>query len=254
MKHKRWLLLCLAWVLCVGALCSCAGTRAINELRLKAMFTHNQLVLPISSPEANPGGWGLESTCGFTNFRTNLTLEEIERIALETDGSLTTRIIGNSLFLSKNNELGTKDYYYIHHAERERKWYEKKWYGAVFHGMLCSVFQSETERIGMRLLFPYHFMAEEALTYVPHMDFVGDTPYEIVGTPEEFYNFYKDSGWYDVTREENGFVLNGYRVDIPEEEKAESDAPYESIYFDNKLRFEFFNQDGKEYLSMSFLF
>ncbi len=58
-----------------------------------------------------------------------------------------------------------------------------------------------------RILIPYHLICEEKNTME---DFDLGAEYKTKFSVENFFDYYRDSGWYDVERGTDYLIINGY--------------------------------------------
>ena len=100
------------------------------------------------------------------------------------------------------------------------------------------------------VLLPYHLVSDDRVG-AGFTDLYLNAEYETTAGAEEFYQFYADSGWYDVELKDGCVLLNGYKhpdavVDNPDDADF-----YGTLKFDKKLKIQFREFEDMRYFSFT---
>lgn len=187
--------------------CGCTGTRKIVSLQSKGLYSGNEISFPIKSSSAHLG----YSFYGMTTFYSKQNPDKLCELIEESNSDLILRKYhdmgwgkGDTIFIERDNGNGTKDYFSIILLTRNAKGY---WYE-------CNPLRAEIAYaivdggvITFDLLLPVHLIPQYDYTKAFYLD----VEYEIKGSPDEFYDFYEQSGWFDLEKDETGFTIKGFR-------------------------------------------
>ena len=152
-----------------------------------AMFSKNILELPVKGTLPNAPG----------QYYIDMDMVEIFS-TISLDNSLSTEFVDGKIFVSKDNDDGTKDYYLIRQiaAANGNKMYE-------FFDMGGLIKLDATYK---RILIPYHLIDID--WEIAHFDIA--TEYETKFRIDNFFEYYSSSGWYDIEKGTDYIVINGY--------------------------------------------
>ena len=227
-------------MVCLLFLCSCGGHRQVEFIEAKAMFNDRKLSLPIPSDNADIGSTGY----GFMGFASDKTGEELYHTIQQLDPSLTCTLGDHYILISRENDVQANDYYLIY-------WYKEYWY--EFNGMragLITGIDSKGEQESRAVLLPYHLVSDDRVG-VNFSDLYLNAEYETTGGAEEFYQFYADSGWYDVELKDGCVLLNGYKHPDAVVLEPEDFDRYGTLKFDKKLKIQFREFEDMRYFSFT---
>ena len=244
MKNFRMLSL-IVLAVCLLFLCSCDGSFKVEYIEAKAMFTNQELRLPISSNHAILGLLAPSGMYGYMTFSSKQSIEELYEIAKDADSTLTCTLGADYVLIFRNNADKTKDYFWIRESEKM---------GYSFSGMragLITGINSKGRQESRAVLLPYHLVSDDRVG-VNFSDLYLNAEYETTAGAEEFYQFYADSGWYDVELKDGCVLLNGYKhPDAVMENPADAER-YGTLKFDRKLKIQFREFADQRYFQFVF--
>lgn len=216
---KKIILIGLALMMGLGSFSGC--TPKPRNIYASSLFSKNILELPIKGILPNAPGY----------YYIDKTAEEMFSI-ISLDKSLSTKFIEGKIFISKDNGDDTKDFFIIRElvdADGNRMYLFFDMGGHVRSGKF---YQS--------ILMPYHFVSrqEDERTF-----YIG-REYNTKFSVEDFFDYYNDSGWYDVEQEADCIIINGYKD--KERVLALNNSlkyPLRNIEFTNPLKIQFENSN-----------
>ena len=229
---------------CLLFLCSCGGYASVESVEAKAMFNNRKLSLPIPSDRADISSIGSDGNYGFMGFASDQTGEELYHTIQQLAPSLTCTLGDHYILISRENDVQANDYYLIY-------WYKEHWY--EFNGMragLITGIDSKGEQESRAVLLPYHLVSDDRVG-VNFSDLYLNAEYETTAGAEEFYQFYADSGWYDVELKDGCVLLNGYKHPDAVVLEPEDFDRYGTLKFDKKLKIQFREFEDMRYFSFT---
>ena len=227
---------------CLLFLCSCGGYASVESVEAKAMFNNRKLSLPLPSDRADISSIGSDGNYGFMGFASDQTGEELYHTIQQLDPSLTCTLGDHYILISRENDVQANDYYLIY-------WYKEHWYS--FTGMRAGIITgvaSNKEKQRRAVLLPYHLVSDDRVG-VNFSDLYLNAEYETTAGAEEFYQFYADSGWYDVELKDGCVLLNGYKHPDAVIVEPEDFDRYGTLKFDKKLKIQFREFEDMRYFS-----
>ena len=227
---------------CLLFLCSCGGYASVESVEAKAMFNNRKLSLPIPSDRADISSIGSDGNYGFMGFASDQTGEELYHTIQQLAPSLTCTLGDHYILISRKNGVQVNDYYLIY-------WYKEHWY--EFNGMRAGIITgvaSNKEKQRRAVLLPYHLVSDDRVG-VNFSDLYLNAEYETTAGAEEFYQFYADSGWYDVELKDGCVLLNGYKHPDAVIVEPEDFDRYGTLKFDKKLKIQFREFEDMRYFS-----
>ena len=227
---------------CLLFLCSCGGYASVESVEAKAMFNNRKLSLPIPSDRADISSIGSDGNYGFMGFASDQTGEELYHTIQQLAPSLTCTLGDHYILISWKNGVQVNDYYLIY-------WYKEHWY--EFNGMRAGIITgvaSNKEKQRRAVLLPYHLVSDDRVG-VNFSDLYLNAEYETTAGAEEFYQFYADSGWYDVELKDGCVLLNGYKHPDAVIVEPEDFDRYGTLKFDKKLKIQFREFEDMRYFS-----
>ena len=236
--------LLLAAALCLLMLSSCSGSVKAKTVQAKAMFTNEPLTLTLTAKDADLQNIGEPGNYGYMWFSTCFWEREIvEKIRL-ADPTLTCVLDGGCILISRDNAQGAKDYFWMTGIVGQ-----SYYFGGMRAGLITDV--AETGDQVQAVLFPYHLESDSRLKN-GFTSFYINAEYETTAGAEEFYQFYADSGWYDVELKDGCVLLNGYKhPDAVMENPADAER-YGTLKFDRKLKIQFREFADQRYFQFVF--
>lgn len=199
MKHRsRWLFVLLGVAL---MLAGCSGSRTVPSITAYSLFSHTSFSLPIKGYNAEVG---VLTTQGYITFTSKKSLSEMyEMIADQTE--LTLEQTEQAILIKQK-----QDSYINHYCLRKGS--EGRYVFSGMRGKLITDIDSNGNKVRMVLLLPVHLITDSLIieSSDPY-SLYPDIEYEMRGSMDDLEQFYKESGWYDVTREGDTLVLSGYR-------------------------------------------
>lgn len=159
------------------------------------MFSKNKLTLPIPCKYTGAGPY---------LYQIDLSIEEIYN-KIKNDESLSLKIVNNNIFIMKDYDNKAKDYYCIYYVGGN------KYYLSDMCGTLTLDFpEIELKNRRQSILLPIHLIDDKRIE--PHgLHFDVNVEYETSHDMDEYYEFYNDSGWYDLEKGEDYIIINGYK-------------------------------------------
>ena len=219
MRRKMVSLLLAAGLLSLTA--GCSGTRSVDSIAARALFTGDllQLDIPVTRAETQ----ALDSS-GFMTFRYAGSyvelFDEVERVKAEETELFSDQ--DAALFLAQEpaGRQGQKDYYCLRYTGGEGGLY-------YFSGMYGELFyDEEAPASSFRLLFPQHLLDDARVTGLPVPELYAGGEYEVSGAPDEWFDFYAQSGWYQTERQGDAtIVLKGYAASDEALDREELQMP-----------------------------
>jgi len=139
-------------------------------------------------------------------FKSGKSLEQIKKAILKWDPEARIEIQENNMFISSYNpETDKRDYYYIYKSDP----LNEKYYRILDLGTRYSEDENKSDSYQLNFIVPYYLFCE-VNGINPHSYDHGDgQKYEMIAgsTIEDVYGFYKESGYYEVMREDNKVIL-----------------------------------------------
>lgn len=247
MRH-RWSISLLVSFLAVviGAafvLSGCTGSRNLASVSAYSLFSHEALNLPIKGKKSEIANLKSE---GYTSFRSSKTLNELyETISDNTDLSIVQ--YDSSILIKK-----TGDHYTDHYCIRREK--NDRYVFSGMRGKLITAIDSNGNKIKFAILLPVHLITDSLIIestdqYALYID----VEYEIRGTMADIEHFYKESGWYEITCEEDELIISGYQnpQDVFIDSTTSSVIGSGSLEINQSYHIRVSNHDGKSFFSVS---
>ncbi len=227
----------------MATLTGCDGATSTKVVSAEACFSKRKIEIPLKTNQY----FGMQDA--FSNFASRKTLEQIQERVLEWDPKATVEIWGEqSLFISSDNpDTGKKDYYILYRVDGTTdKFSEKKYCLDCYSGK--NFFPLPDSDPYAVFIEPFHLMkyieSEPPHEYVNIYNF--DHELHPEATIDDVYNFYHDSGYYDVEKKDNNTVIvNDLLYEWSEEES-------EITYGDHfPIIIEVFDKDEKPYIRIN---
>lgn len=247
MRHRRDISLSalfLAAVICaVLILSGCSGTKNRDSVSAYSLFDHEMLTLPIKGKKSEIANLKSE---GYTSFQSSKTISKLyETLSADTDLDMEKY---DSAILIRRKRGRYTDHYCIRQAAGDRY---------IFSGMrgkLITDINSNGSKIKFAILLPVHLITdsliiESADQYALYID----VEYEICGTMADIEHFYTESGWYEMTCEEDELIISGYQnlQDVFIDSTTSSAIGWGSLEINQEYHIRVSNHDGKYFFSVS---
>ena len=139
-------------------------------------------------------------------FKTGKSLEQLKKAILKWDPEAKVEIQENSMFISSfNSDTGKRDYYYIY---RSNPLYNK-YFSILNLGKRYLEDKTKSDSYQLNFIVPYYLFCEVNGINPSNYDHGDGQKYEMIRgkTIEDVYDFYKESGYYEVVREDNKVIL-----------------------------------------------
>lgn len=183
-------------ILSIILLCSCNSDNC-KSIQKDALFSKNILSLPIPYKYAGAGPH---------LYQIDLSIEEMYN-KIEKDESLSLKAVNNNIFIMKDNDGKTKDYYCILYRGGNQYYFSDMCGTLTLYDDLPEV---EFKDRYQSILLPIHLIDDEKISK-DDLGFNVLVEYETKYNMDEYYDFYNDSGWYDVEKGEDYIIINGYK-------------------------------------------
>lgn len=214
---RSWFFLCSAII--ILSLTSCTGVSKLDKVYATSFFNEAVLELPVSG-NANLGAYSFNGGMFFLcrkNFSEILNsindLSERNNITVEKYSYLYPS--GEQVLIRIFNDNGTTDDYCIRYYPRLEEKNNRYWYH--YSGMKAYINYAGDEPV--TLLLPYHLITDARFYYDTAAMLNAGAEYA-VGAPfddgydyaldfwlNEFYDFYYNSGWYEVEKLEDTLII-----------------------------------------------
>ena len=219
----------------------CAGG-AIQSIAASSLFSKEELVLPISGKNAASDG---SKESGYTLFESNETLDEMFSQIQKVPGIHAAKYEGAILLQKSDGDH--KDYYCL--AKHENHYVFSGMRGIVITDIDASGHKSKSA-----VLLPVHWIHDPLITEgeTPYYTLYAGIEYETAGNADDFEQFYKDSGWYDVSREGETILLSGYQNedDVVVDPSIDNSALAGSLYLESPILIQVRERDGSHYFTV----
>ena len=139
-------------------------------------------------------------------FKSGKSLEQIKKAILKWDPEARIEIQENNMFISSyNSETGKRDYYYIYKSNPLNEDY----YSILDLGTRYLEDETRSDSYRLNFIVPYYLFCEVNGRNPHNYDHGDGQKYEMIpgSTIEDVYDFYKESGYYEVMREDNKVIL-----------------------------------------------
>lgn len=235
-EKKIKILILIASIVLIMVGTSCTGTRNVDSVNAISLFSKETINLPIIGKNTQLAWLG---AMGYTEFLTKLSLEQIYD-DIKDNELYNAQMINNSIFLIKQNG-DVQDYYCLNNTDEKR---------FIFGGMRAVVTVDvalDGSKEEMSILLPIHLISDDRIIKsCPSYNLYVNMEYESYSTIEEFYEFYKNCGWYDVKIVDDCIEIYGYS------EKAEicndlANGDKDNLDINKKIIIKFRNIEDKNY-------
>lgn len=205
MKHRKYIALLSAFlvglILASFSLSGCSGFKNLNSISAYSLFSHECLTLPI---KVKKGDQAYLKSSGFISFESSKDLNDLyETLSKNTDLNV---VKYDSSILIKQAEGSYTNHYCIRKGKNDRY---------IFSGMrgrLITDIDSNGNKIKSAILLPVHIINDPLIIENSELyAFYVDVEYEICGDMADIEQFYTESGWYEMTCEEDELIIYGYK-------------------------------------------
>lgn len=213
----------LSVVMTLIALSGCSGARKVNSIHSFAIYSNNEIVLPIKSDSALEGMMYI----GLTGFHSKQNFDKIAEIVRGAELSDVqtffrhegARVYRDSLLMRRDNDDKTSDYFCIIARKNEKK----NDYEYEFNSLRCEVAYANDnqEKTSFWFLLPVHLLTTHDYRKGIYMDM----DYQISATADDVYDFYNNSGWFDLERQEDAILIKGFKSGL-EIKTRDCDLPF----------------------------
>ncbi len=239
---RRGFIVIMMIIAIMATLAGCDGATSTKVVSAEACFSKRKIEIPLWANTY----WGMYDA--FSYFWSRKTLEQIQERVLKWDPLASVEIWGNqSLFISSSNpSTEKKDYYILYRVEgTAEKFSNKKYCLDSYSGN--NFFEVEEREPYQLLMLPYHLIVYNEDNTRQHYTVGCDKSHELHkgATIDDVYNFYHDSGYYEVEKEDNKVLVKKLLYEWPEEE---STVNYEIEF---PIIMKVFEEDGKSYFKWS---
>lgn len=200
---------------CLAALCvlcgtGCDGSRKVKEMVSVGLYSGEEIVFPIESNRAFLGAGH-----GIVSFHSKQD-PDVLRERIESRGVAEVSAFqrssgawgdGDSLVLLRRQGDGTSDHFSLLVTSHTQEGF---FYILNPMGAKIGYAGEGEDRKSFALLLPLHLMRK----YDAWESFYMDVEYETSGSPDVFFDFYSQSGWFNLQKEENGFLVRGFRPGV----------------------------------------
>lgn len=241
---KRSIIFCLATLACLMlilvSLPGCSGLRNLDSAFSWGLFDNKEIRLPIKAKRADIGN----QACGNITFESKKDVDELYEI-LTKKTELEIQKFDSSLLIKQKAGEYT-DHFCLYMGKNGRYIFSNmRWH-------LVTDVDAEGHKQIFIFLLPTHLIIDPLLVKgSPPMEtslLYPDVEYEIRGGIDEVEAFYRESGWYEMTREGDSLLISGYR----EPNDVFSDEAFDgSLVFDRGLYIKFTARDGKNFFSIA---
>jgi hypothetical protein len=206
-----------------------------DSIEALALFSGESLRLPISN-KRNTGDF---LAYGGSAFKTNILFKELaEQI---TTGKITklseyAKIHENFILFHIKKDDGTADDYCIRllsESDNESCY--------IISGMEAQILYDKKNRFSM--IIPVYLISDDRINFSIVTDLSEGIEYQTTGSFEDFYDFYEATGWYELEKGDNFFIIKGYKKE-PVSEKFILPAP---------LKIKFTEKDEQKYFMVEFI-
>ncbi len=246
----RLTLTCLLLALAFGTV-SCGGGNLNYHLEQQALYSQNTICLNIKNRKYDEVDFGTVSSRPIV-FLTdkNLDLEKLSQAILKSNQGTTTELTEKGLWIKKESDHGTNDYFYISERGDEPiagdKITDKNayWITSMFAGLY------NNDGLSLAILFPVFVINDSPSSQLqnPIIGIENAKSYEIDinYTLEDFYDFYQNSGYFDVSKELDAVILKN----IPDPNIPASGYVFKgNKIFDYQIRITVENREKKKFLT-----
>lgn len=191
-------------IVCCACLCGCGGK---TSLYAKALYSDNTVSIPVEN----------FSRIGAQSYDSKLDLEKVLPYITQTNlfsaykaypDNVSVSGAGDYLFLEKDNGDGTLDYFCLQVTGKKsnKRFYYRfdSTYEEIAYAAENGVIEYFT------VLFPFMYVSDryyEGGLYV-------NLEYVTIASVDDFFDFYERSGWFDVKREDNAVVIDGFKQNV----------------------------------------
>ena len=246
---KRSIIFCLATLACLMlilvSLPGCSGLRNLDSAALWGLFDDKEIHLPIKAKKADIGCRKVE---GLITFESKKDVDELYEI-LTKKTELEIQKFDSSLLIKQKAGEYT-DHFCLYMGKNGRYVFSN------MRGQLVTDVDADGHKQIFIFLLPTHLIIDPLLVKDSSPIESGllypDVEYEIRGGIDEVEAFYRESGWYRMTREGDSLLISGYRE--PNDVFIDEDLDayiFGSPVFDRGLYIKFTARDGKNFFSIA---
>jgi hypothetical protein len=222
----RFAIVLLALALISLFITSCDGMSRTGSVKATALLSGKVLELPMR----NTADWGGYNAWGGLTFKSRTSMRELSPELTDHGGSLYPANDSSShvMLFHTSNDNGTSDDYCIRliSADGTNSTY-------IFSGMEAKVTTEQDAFFSM--LLPIHLISDERINKsivaeinlgaeYETLEYSGEK-IEVQNVLNVFYSFYEDSGWYNLEKGDDYFLIKGYKPDASIRSEKALDLP-----------------------------